>query len=134
MFRQGWEFFKLYGEPVGFSLDRHFLVFTVSITAHESLCILHDHSDLSDDALKALVVMSVGSSSSSRWVPRTFFKDLFQSFGYDPDGAQKWLKEIERIFRVMQCSEVQKVRFGTHMLADEADDWWISLLPVLGRT
>jgi len=25
---------------------------------------------------------------------------------YDPDGAQKWLKEIERIFRVMQCSEV----------------------------
>ena len=32
---------------------------------------------------------------------------------YDPDGAQKWLKEVERIFRVMQCSEVQKVRFGT---------------------
>jgi len=41
---------------------------------------------------------------------------------YDPDGAQKWLKEIERIFRVMQCSEVQKVRFGTHMLAEEAYD------------
>jgi len=40
---------------------------------------------------------------------------------YNPDGAQKWLKEIERIFRVMQ-SEVQKVRFGTHMLAEEADD------------
>lgn len=50
---------------------------------------------------------------------------------YDPDGAQKWLKEVERIFRVMQCSEVQKVRFGTHMLAEEADDWWVSLLPVL---
>ena len=32
---------------------------------------------------------------------------------YDPDGAQTWLKEIERIFRVMQCSEVQKVRFGS---------------------
>ncbi|XP_039688531.1 uncharacterized protein [Medicago truncatula] len=27
---------------------------------------------------------------------------------YDPGGAQKWLKEVERIFRVMQCSEVQK--------------------------
>ena len=25
---------------------------------------------------------------------------------YDPDGAQTWLKEVERIFRVMQCSEV----------------------------
>ncbi|KEH16968.1 Ty3/Gypsy polyprotein/retrotransposon, putative, partial [Medicago truncatula] len=43
---------------------------------------------------------------------------------YDPDGAQTWLKEVERIFRVMQCSEVQKVRFGTYMLAEEADDWW----------
>ena len=50
---------------------------------------------------------------------------------YDPDGAQKWLKKVERIFRVMQCSEAQKVRFGTHMLAEEADDWWVSLLPIL---
>jgi len=50
---------------------------------------------------------------------------------YDPDGAQTWLKEIERVFWVMQCTEVQKVRFGTHMLAEEADDWWISLLPIL---
>lgn len=49
---------------------------------------------------------------------------------YDLDCAQTWLKEVERIFRVMQCSEVQKVRFGTHMLAEEADDWWVSLLPV----
>jgi hypothetical protein len=31
----------------------------------------------------------------------------------------------------MQCSEVQKVRYGTHMLAEEADDWWVSLLPNL---
>jgi len=23
------------------------------------------------------------------------------------------------------------VQFGTHMLAEEADDWWVSLLPVL---
>jgi len=42
---------------------------------------------------------------------------------YDPDGAQTWLKEVERIFRVMQCSDVQMVRFGTHMLAEEDDDW-----------
>jgi hypothetical protein len=36
---------------------------------------------------------------------------------YDPDGAQKWLKEIERVFRVMECTDAQKVRFGAHMLA-----------------
>jgi len=50
---------------------------------------------------------------------------------YDPDGAQTWLKEVERIFWVMQYNEVQRVRFGTHMLAEEADDWWVSILPTL---
>ena len=44
---------------------------------------------------------------------------------YDPDGALEWLKEIERIFRVMDCTPAQKVRYGTHMLAVEADDWWL---------
>ncbi|XP_058769023.1 uncharacterized protein LOC131642874 [Vicia villosa] len=44
---------------------------------------------------------------------------------HDPDGAQNWLKEIERIFRVMDCTEGQKVRYGTHKLAGEADDWWL---------
>ncbi|XP_058767581.1 uncharacterized protein LOC131641294 [Vicia villosa] len=41
---------------------------------------------------------------------------------YDPDGALTWLKEIERIFRVMDYTPAQKVRYGTHMLALEADD------------
>ena len=43
---------------------------------------------------------------------------------YDPDGAQIWLKEIEKIFRVMTCTEAQKVQFGTHMLSEEAENWW----------
>jgi hypothetical protein len=34
---------------------------------------------------------------------------------YDPDGAQTWLKEIERVFRVMQCTEDQKVRFDQRL-------------------
>jgi len=50
---------------------------------------------------------------------------------HDLDGAQTWLKEVERIFRVMQCTEAQMVRFGTHMLAEEADDWWVSICPLL---
>ncbi|XP_050900594.1 uncharacterized protein LOC127107346, partial [Lathyrus oleraceus] len=44
---------------------------------------------------------------------------------HDPDVALGWLKEIERIFRVMDCTPAQKVRYGTHMLAVEADDWWL---------
>jgi hypothetical protein len=33
----------------------------------------------------------------------------------------------------MQCTEDQKVHFGMHMLAEEVDDWWVSLLPTLGQ-
>ncbi|XP_050875748.1 uncharacterized protein LOC127079410 [Lathyrus oleraceus] len=44
---------------------------------------------------------------------------------YDPEGALAWLKEIERIFRVMDCSLVQKIRYGIHKLSGGADDWWV---------
>ncbi|XP_058774808.1 uncharacterized protein LOC131649080 [Vicia villosa] len=47
---------------------------------------------------------------------------------HDPDGALDWLKELEPIFRVMDCTPAQKVRYGTHMLAKEADDWWLETL------
>jgi hypothetical protein len=50
---------------------------------------------------------------------------------YAPDGANTWLKEIERIFRVVDFSEAQKVWFGTDMLAKEADDWWINTRQVV---
>lgn len=35
-----------------------------------------------------------------------------------------WLKEIEKLFRVMACIVKQKVLFGTHMMYEEAEDWW----------
>lgn len=37
-----------------------------------------------------------------------------------------WLREIEKIFLVMTCSKVQKVKFGTHILSEEVRDWWDS--------
>lgn len=40
---------------------------------------------------------------------------------YDPDGAQNWLQGIEKIFRVMECTDEQKVRLASHMLAEEAE-------------
>src|ERR1051325_4222019 len=45
---------------------------------------------------------------------------------HDPVCAQRWLKEFERIFRVIDCAEELKVRYGTHMLAEKADDWWVA--------
>ncbi|XP_050876198.1 uncharacterized protein LOC127079888 [Lathyrus oleraceus] len=47
---------------------------------------------------------------------------------HEPDKAQEWLKVIEKIFRVMNCSDVQKVQFGTHMLEKEAKDWWRNIV------
>src|ERR1043165_9731029 len=44
---------------------------------------------------------------------------------YDPKGALTRLKEIDRIFRVMDFFLVQKIRYGTHKLSEEADDWWV---------
>lgn len=41
---------------------------------------------------------------------------------YDPNGAQAWIRGIEKIFRVMACTDVQKVQFGNHMLEEEARD------------
>jgi len=65
----------------------------------------------------------------------TFLRNYSPTFKgrYDPDGAQTWLKEVERIFRVMECPEPQMMYFGTHMLAEEADDWWVSTHPILEK-
>ncbi|KAK2436271.1 hypothetical protein QL285_021273 [Trifolium repens] len=44
--------------------------------------------------------------------------------GFNPEGAQKWIEDIERIFAAMGCTEEQKVVLGTYMLRDDADYWW----------
>ncbi|XP_028223450.1 uncharacterized protein LOC114404930 [Glycine soja] len=51
--------------------------------------------------------------------------------GYDPEGAEAWLRDFEKIFRVMECQDHQKVMFSTHMLADEAEYWWENTRPRL---
>lgn len=43
---------------------------------------------------------------------------------YDPLVAQVWLQDIEKIFKVMSCTDAHKVLFGTRMLAEEAKYWW----------
>ena len=46
------------------------------------------------------------------------------SRGTDPEGAQLWIKEIEKIFRVMGCTDDQKVACATFKLTNEAEHWW----------
>ncbi|MCI54479.1 hypothetical protein A2U01_0075729, partial [Trifolium medium] len=33
--------------------------------------------------------------------------------GYNPDGAVKWVKEVEIIFEAMGCTEENKITLGT---------------------
>ena len=44
---------------------------------------------------------------------------------FDPEGAKRWLAEIEKIFRAMGCLEEHKVNYATFMLAGEAESWWM---------
>ncbi|XP_028223536.1 uncharacterized protein LOC114405042 [Glycine soja] len=40
------------------------------------------------------------------------------------NGALNWIREIEKIFRVMACPKGQKVAFGAYSLVEEAEYWW----------
>ena len=42
--------------------------------------------------------------------------------GYDPEGAQTWLREIKKIFWVMACIKEQQVLFGTYLLSVQDED------------
>lgn len=43
---------------------------------------------------------------------------------YDPVAADNWLRELEKIFNVMMCTDTQKVTFAAFMLKSEAEHWW----------
>jgi len=44
-----------------------------------------------------------------------------------PDEADAWLRECEKIFRVIECTEAQKLNFATFLLVTEAEYWWMSM-------
>ena len=54
-----------------------------------------------------------------RWANPPNFKGAF-----DPDEADEWIKEIEKIYLMLTCSETQKVAFATYMLKSDAEFWW----------
>ncbi|KAJ8619853.1 hypothetical protein MRB53_028382 [Persea americana] len=60
--------------------------------------------------------------------------DLYKKFkGYDPPSfsgttdpivAETWLREIEKVFKVMKCVEADKVRLATYKIKGTAEHWW----------
>ncbi|XP_074355926.1 uncharacterized protein LOC141695588 [Apium graveolens] len=44
-----------------------------------------------------------------------------------PMDAEAWIDHMEKIFRVLECSEVEKARFATYHLEEGANTWWKSV-------
>ena len=42
----------------------------------------------------------------------------------DPEKANLWLQEVEKIFDVLNCQEDVKVGYATYLLVGEAEYWW----------
>lgn len=45
-----------------------------------------------------------------------------------PEVAESWLNEMEKIFMAINCAETNKVRLASYMLQDQADTWWRAAL------
>jgi len=44
-----------------------------------------------------------------------------------PNEADAWLCKCEKIFRVMNCEDEQKLLFATYLLNEDAEYWWTGM-------
>ncbi|KAH7569562.1 hypothetical protein JRO89_XS06G0186800 [Xanthoceras sorbifolium] len=45
----------------------------------------------------------------------------------DPEAALLWLDRISKIYRVMGCTDEQRVLFSSFLMEDRVKDWWEAL-------
>ncbi|KAF7841748.1 uncharacterized protein G2W53_004046 [Senna tora] len=43
---------------------------------------------------------------------------------FNPTLAEEWIQELEKLFKVLRCSDEQKVKYAIYMLPSEAENWW----------
>ncbi|XP_028104673.1 uncharacterized protein LOC114303721 [Camellia sinensis] len=48
--------------------------------------------------------------------------------GSNPLIAEAWVKEMEKNFRALPCTEEQKVSFATFTFKEDAQEWWLLTL------
>ena len=49
-----------------------------------------------------------------------------------PDDADAWIRECEKIFRVLGCSDEQKLAYATFLLVSDAEYWWVGMQQQMG--
>ena len=82
------------------------------------------------------MLQHVQSQAQPQPTPQAVVRGNFREFyrmsppefqgGLDPVLALDWLSEIERVFKVITCTEEDKVLFASHMMKGPAARWWTS--------
>ena len=44
--------------------------------------------------------------------------------GFKPEEANKWILEMDKIFRTLECPDAQRIAYAVFMLEGEAEHWW----------
>ncbi|XP_057452222.1 uncharacterized protein LOC130744042 [Lotus japonicus] len=45
--------------------------------------------------------------------------------GYDPEGANRWLRKIEQIYESLPTSEDRMIAYASYLFHEEARNWWV---------
>ena len=43
---------------------------------------------------------------------------------HDPDKADIWIQEMEKIFEILHCEDAKKVEYATFLFRAEVESWW----------
>ncbi|XP_004514096.1 uncharacterized protein [Cicer arietinum] len=70
------------------------------------------------DQREEAAVATIGLTEFRRQDPPKFKGE------YDPDKADIWLQEIEKIFDILHCPDKMKVEYVAYLLIGEAEYWW----------
>lgn len=49
----------------------------------------------------------------------------------NPENADLWVQEIEKIFEVINCHDKAKVSYASYLLLGDAEYWWKGVKQIL---
>ncbi|CAI0472810.1 unnamed protein product, partial [Linum tenue] len=84
-----------------------------------------------------------GNNAESRNRANPYVKDFerlrnmgaeFFKGAIDPKDALDWIKEMERIFNLLECPDEARVEYMYYLLRSDAYDWWLTVPGAQDRT
>ncbi|XP_043699993.1 uncharacterized protein LOC122650663 [Telopea speciosissima] len=73
-------------------------------------------------------------NDATSWLMKRFLKIQPLTFGgitNDTLQPMKWVKEMEKAFELLGCTEAQKLQCARYKLQHEAEAWWQTTKPIL---